>query len=82
MRKLLLYKYKLIAKENLIMLFLAILALISVQKAGAQVQTLVHPGLPFTRADLNQLKANITRNPGCRLTTHLKVPDSPNLAMG
>ena len=32
------------------------------QRISAQ-QTLVHPGIPFTLADLNQLKANITQEP-------------------
>lgn len=61
MRKLLLNRLDLIAKKDLIMLFLAMVAIISVQKADAQ--TFVHPGIPFTQADLNQLKANITREP-------------------
>ncbi|TRX03699.1 LamG-like jellyroll fold domain-containing protein [Flavobacterium gawalongense] len=32
------------------------------QQISAQ-QTFVHPGIPFTQADLNQLKANITQEP-------------------
>ena len=63
MRKLLLNQLKLIAKENLIMRFLVVLAIISAQKSEAQVQTLVHPGIAFNQADLNQLKANITQEP-------------------
>ena len=63
MRKLLLNQLKLIAKENLTMLFLAILALMSAQKSEAQTQTLIHPGIAFNQADLNQLKANITQEP-------------------
>jgi len=63
MRKLLLNQLKLIAREDLIMLFLAILAKMSAQKSEAQVQTFVHPGIPFTQAGLNQLKGSITREP-------------------
>ncbi len=33
-----------------------------VQQISAQ-QTFVHPGIPFTQSDLNQLKANITQEP-------------------
>ena len=49
MRKLLLNQRKLIAKENLIMLFLAILAKMSAQKSEDRAQTFVHPGIPFTQ---------------------------------
>jgi autotransporter-associated beta strand protein len=48
---------------KMMMLFLAILALIGVQKADAQTQTLIHPGIAFNRSDLDQLKANITKEP-------------------
>ncbi|KRT13706.1 hypothetical protein ASU31_23220 [Pedobacter ginsenosidimutans] len=63
MRKLLLYQLKLMAKKSRVIFFFAILIFIGAQQSKAQVQTLVHPGIPFTMSDLNQLKANITVEP-------------------
>ena len=61
MRKILLRQLRLISKENLIVIFLGMLVLLSPKTSDAQ--TFVHPGIPFTLADLNQLKANITQEP-------------------
>ena len=61
MRKILLRYLRPISKENLITVFLGMLILISSKTSDAQ--TFVHPGIPFTQADLNQLKANITQEP-------------------
>lgn len=63
MRKLLLNQLKLIAKENLIKLVLAIQGKVSALKSEARLQTFVHPRIPFTRVGSNQLKARITREP-------------------
>ena len=63
MRKLLLNQLKLIAKENLIMLFLAILAKMSAQKSEARSQTFAHPGNSITPAGFNHVKASIVREP-------------------
>ena len=57
MRKLLLNRLNLYAKESLIMLFLTILTLISSQKSEAQ--TFVHPGGLHTQADLDRMKAKV-----------------------
>jgi autotransporter-associated beta strand protein len=61
MRKILLRQLRLISKENLIIIFFGTLVLLSSKASDAQ--TFVHPGIPFTLADLNQLKANITQEP-------------------
>jgi len=82
MRKLLLYRLRLIAKENLIILFLGLLILMSAQKSEAQTQTFVHPGIPFTQTDLNQLKANITREPWLSAYNLLKNDARSKLSYG
>ncbi|MDQ0641086.1 autotransporter-associated beta strand protein [Pedobacter sp. W3I1] len=62
MRKFLLYQLKLMAKKNRIFFFFAVLTFLGAQST-AQAQTLIHPGIALNQADLNQLKANITREP-------------------
>ncbi len=82
MRKLLLYQLKLIAKENLIILFLGLLILMSAQRSEAQTQTFTHPGIPFTQADLNQLKANITKEPWLSAYNAFKNDSRSKLSYG
>ena len=44
-------------------LLLSCICLILSGTSTAKAQIFVHPGIPFTRADLDQLKANITKEP-------------------
>lgn len=50
-------------KKNARQLTMICLTIFCVLSAFAQAQTFVHPGIPFTRSDLDQLKANITKEP-------------------
>jgi len=53
-------------RKKLTYFFAAILVVLLVNTGlvyRAHAQTFVHPGVPFTRADLDQLKANITKEP-------------------
>ncbi len=52
-----------IMQRKPVFLLLVSICLILSGFSGAKAQTFVHPGIPFTRADLNQLKANITKEP-------------------
>ena len=52
---------RLIVKKKLV--FILALTFFLFHSAKTDAQTFVHPGLPFTLTDLNQLKSNITREP-------------------
>ena len=80
MRKVLLRQLRLISKENLIIVFLGMLFLVSAQISDAQ--TLIHPGIAFTQADLNQLKANITQEPWLSAYNAFKNDSKSKLTYG
>jgi autotransporter-associated beta strand protein len=54
---------KRIKQRKLVFLLLTYICLIISFISPAKAQTFVHPGVAFNLADLNQLKANITREP-------------------
>lgn len=61
MKKLLRNKLRLLPGQKLLSFFMTLLTF--AVPAVSQTQTFVHPGIPFTQADLNQLKSNITQEP-------------------
>jgi len=64
-----------------IIAMLACLAAMMVPIDG-HTQTFVHPGIPFTRADLDQLKANITKEPWATGYNALKNDSHSQLGYG
>lgn len=50
-------------KFNLILLFGILYLTLGIIPSASAQKKFVHPGIPFTQADLNQLKANITKEP-------------------
>jgi len=80
MRKTLLRQLRLISKENLTIIFLGMLVLMSPKTSDAQ--TFVHPGIPFTQTDLNQLKANITQEPWLSAYNAFKNDSRSKLSYG
>ncbi|MGN6178726.1 MAG: cellulose binding domain-containing protein [Mucilaginibacter sp.] len=55
------YYYRGLYKHSIRWLLLCVVVLITMMNVSAQ--TFIHPGIPFTRQDLDQLKANITKQP-------------------
>jgi hypothetical protein len=62
-----------VSKRKLVFLLLTRVCLILSCISPADAQTFVHPGVAFNLADLNQLKANITREN--RLAGHIALKD-------
>lgn len=55
------FYYPELCKHSIRWLLLCVVVLMTAM--GASAQTFIHPGIPFTRQDLDQLKANITQQP-------------------
>jgi len=60
MKKLFTYRS---GRKNWTIWFVSLLVSCIMQITSSKAQTFVHPGIPFTKADLDQLKANISKEP-------------------